>query len=235
MSHLFLTGENKSWTNHQNERPLSIWMRKTWKPSRDSRRNTTSQSIGPSIFVFRDTFLRWLSGFKKMNPENDGVMIGDSLLCPDIESLKSLFNECLDSCLEKGMSPDTKIPCYSLWSVKSLLNRDVPNVSLISNRRKQIMNKSPKRKTSIYLDEKNLETIKGFKKKYNLSVNRIISLCLQRYLLEMTVWIWEYESRTQMLRNRFERDSEIRVDRHDWEESLNKWKEIDERDSEIAV
>ena len=70
MSHLFPTGENKSWTNHQNERPLSIWMKKTWKPSRDSRRNTTSQSIGLSISVFRDTFQRWLSGFKKMNPEH---------------------------------------------------------------------------------------------------------------------------------------------------------------------
>ena len=44
-----------------------------------------------------------------MNPEHDGVMVGDSLLCPDIESLKSLFNEWLDSCLEKGMSSDTKI------------------------------------------------------------------------------------------------------------------------------
>ena len=51
------------------------------------------------------------------------------------------------------------------------------------------MNKTPKRKTSVYLDEKNLETIKGFKKKYNLSVNRTINLCLQRYLPEMTVWI----------------------------------------------
>ena len=37
------------------------------------------------------------------------------------------------------------------------------------------------------------------------------------------------------MRNRFERDSEIRVDCHDWEESLNQWKEIEERDSEIAV
>ena len=45
-----------------------------------------------------------------MNPENDGVIVGDSLLCPDIESLKSLFNDWLDSCLEKEMSPDTKIP-----------------------------------------------------------------------------------------------------------------------------
>ena len=70
MSHLFPIGENKSWTNHQNERPLSIWMKKTWKPSRDSRRNTTSQSIGLSISVFRDTFQKWLSGFKNMNPEH---------------------------------------------------------------------------------------------------------------------------------------------------------------------
>ena len=70
MSHLFPTGENKSWINHQNESPLSIWMRKTWKPSRDSRRNTISQSIGLSISVFRDTFQRWLSGFKKMNTEH---------------------------------------------------------------------------------------------------------------------------------------------------------------------
>ena len=77
MSHLFPTGENKSWTNHQNERPLSIWMKRTWKPSRDSRRNTTSQSIGLSISVFRDTFQRWLSGFKKMNPEhgNWGIVL----------------------------------------------------------------------------------------------------------------------------------------------------------------
>ena len=70
MSHLFPTGENKSWTNHQNERPLSIWMKKTWKPSRDSRRNTTSQSIGLSISVLRDTSQRWLSGFKKMIPKH---------------------------------------------------------------------------------------------------------------------------------------------------------------------
>ena len=77
MSHLFPTGENKSWTNHQNERPLSIWMKKTWKPSRDSRRNTTSQSIGLSIFVFIDISQRWLSGFEKMNPEhgNWGILL----------------------------------------------------------------------------------------------------------------------------------------------------------------
>ena len=96
------------------------------------------------------------------------------------------------------------------------------------------MNKSPKRKTSVYLDEKNLETIKGFKKKYNLSVNRTINLCLQRYLPEMTVWIWVDESKTWILRNRFERDSEIWTDSADWEKSLNEWKETKKRDWEIA-
>ena len=44
-----------------------------------------------------------------MNPENDGVMVGDSLLCPDIESLKSLFNDWLDDCVGKGIPKDTKI------------------------------------------------------------------------------------------------------------------------------
>ena len=96
------------------------------------------------------------------------------------------------------------------------------------------MNKSPKRKTSVYLDEKNLETIKGFKKKYNLSVNRTINLCLQRYLPEMTVWIWVDEFITEMLRNRFERYSKIWTDSADWEESLNEWKETEKRDWEIA-
>ncbi len=37
-----------------------------------------------------------------------------------------------------------------------------------------------------------------------------------------------------MLRNTFERDSEIRVDCHDWEKSLNEWKETEKRDWEIA-
>ena len=60
-----------------------------------------------------------------MNPENDGVMVGDSLLCPDIESLKSLFNEWLDSCLEKGMSPDTKIPSTVTDNALHITFRDV--------------------------------------------------------------------------------------------------------------
>ena len=37
-----------------------------------------------------------------------------------------------------------------------------------------------------------------------------------------------------MLRNRFEKDSEIRFDCHDWEESLNQWKETEKGDWEIA-
>ena len=51
------------------------------------------------------------------------------------------------------------------------------------------MKKTPKRKTSVYLDKENLETIKGFKDKYNLSVNRTINMCLTKYLPGMMVWI----------------------------------------------
>ena len=51
------------------------------------------------------------------------------------------------------------------------------------------MKKTPKRKTSVYLVKENLETIKGFKEKYNLSVNRTINMFLTKYLPEMLVWI----------------------------------------------
>ena len=54
---------------------------------------------------------------------------------------------------------------------------------------RKLMKKTPKRKTSVYLDEQNIETIKGFKEKYNLSVNRTINMCLTKYLPEMLVWI----------------------------------------------
>ena len=47
----------------------------------------------------------------------------------------------------------------------------------------------PKRKTSVYLDKENLETINVFKEKYELSVNRTINMCLTKYLPEMRVWI----------------------------------------------
>ena len=49
----------------------------------------------------------------------------------------------------------------------------------------KLMKKTPKRETSVYLDKENLETIKGFKEKYNLSVNRTINLCLKNYLPEI--------------------------------------------------
>ena len=54
---------------------------------------------------------------------------------------------------------------------------------------RKLMKKTPKRKTSVYLDKENLETIKGFKEKSNLSVNRTINMCLTKYLPEMLVWI----------------------------------------------
>ena len=50
-------------------------------------------------------------------------------------------------------------------------------------------NYTPKRKTSVYLDEENIEKIKGFKVKYNLSLNRTVNMCLTKYLPEMRVWI----------------------------------------------
>jgi hypothetical protein len=53
----------------------------------------------------------------------------------------------------------------------------------------RMQKKEPKRKTSVYLDEENIETIKGFKDKYNLSLNRTINMCLTKYLPEMRVWI----------------------------------------------
>ena len=112
MSHLFPTGENKSWTNHQNERPLSIWMKKTWKPSRDSRRNTTSQSIGLSISVFRDTSQRWLSGFEKMNPKHGywGIL------------LKGIQKYELTVLIEKNLSTNER---KLKWEIEKLLSQSV--------------------------------------------------------------------------------------------------------------
>jgi len=49
--------------------------------------------------------------------------------------------------------------------------------------------KEPAKKTSVYLDHENLETIKSFQERYNLSVNRCINMCLTKYLPEMRVWI----------------------------------------------
>ena len=50
--------------------------------------------------------------------------------------------------------------------------------------------KMPKRKTSVYLSEHNIEIIKGLQEKYDLPVNRTINMCLTKYLPEMRVWIW---------------------------------------------
>jgi len=50
---------------------------------------------------------------------------------------------------------------------------------------RKLMKKTPKRKTSVYLDEEHIQTIKQMKEKYNLSVNRTINLCLKYYLPEI--------------------------------------------------
>ena len=47
------------------------------------------------------------------------------------------------------------------------------------------MKKTPKQKTSVYIDKEHLQTIKQMKEKYNLSVNRTINLCLKNYLPEI--------------------------------------------------
>ncbi len=47
------------------------------------------------------------------------------------------------------------------------------------------MNKDKKLKTSCYIDKEHLKIIREMKKKYNLSVNRTINLCLKNYLPEI--------------------------------------------------
>ena len=47
------------------------------------------------------------------------------------------------------------------------------------------MNKDKKLKTSCYIDADHLKIIREMKKKYNLSVNRTINLCLKNYLPEI--------------------------------------------------
>ncbi len=49
----------------------------------------------------------------------------------------------------------------------------------------KLMKKTPKQKTSIYIEKEHLQTIKEMKDKYNLSVNRTINLCLKNYLPEI--------------------------------------------------
>ena len=57
------------------------------------------------------------------------------------------------------------------------------------------MKKTPKRKTSVYLDEQNIPKIQKFQRQYNLSLNRVVNICLTKYLDEMRVWIWCYGTR----------------------------------------
>ena len=47
------------------------------------------------------------------------------------------------------------------------------------------MDKTPKQKTSVYIDEEHIKIIKEMKNRYNLSVNRTINLCLKNYLPEI--------------------------------------------------
>jgi 3-isopropylmalate dehydratase small subunit len=50
---------------------------------------------------------------------------------------------------------------------------------------RKLMKKTPKQKTSIYIDKEYIQTIQEMKDKYNLSVNRTINLCLKNYLPEI--------------------------------------------------
>ena len=50
---------------------------------------------------------------------------------------------------------------------------------------RKLMKKTPKQKTSNYIDKEHIQTIQEMKDKYNLSVNRTINLCLKNYLPEI--------------------------------------------------
>ena len=54
---------------------------------------------------------------------------------------------------------------------------------------KQMRTTTPKRKTSISVDEQNIPKIQELQRKYNLSLNRVVKMRLNKYLPEMTVWI----------------------------------------------
>ena len=54
---------------------------------------------------------------------------------------------------------------------------------------KKMRTNTPKRKTSIYVDEQNIPKIQELQRKYNLSLNRVVNMCLNKYLPEMRVWI----------------------------------------------
>jgi len=48
--------------------------------------------------------------------------------------------------------------------------------------------KTPKRKTSVYIDERTIPKITGIQRKHNLSLNRVVNICLNKYIDEMLVW-----------------------------------------------
>ena len=54
---------------------------------------------------------------------------------------------------------------------------------------KRMRTTTPKRKTSIYVDEQNIPKIQELQRKYNISLNRVVNICLNKYLPEMRVWI----------------------------------------------
>ena len=66
-----------------------------------------------------------------------------------------------------------------------------PNKHKISSIKgeKRMRTITPKRKTSIYVDEQNIPKIQVLQRKYNLSLNWVVNMCLNKYLLEIRVWI----------------------------------------------
>jgi len=48
--------------------------------------------------------------------------------------------------------------------------------------------KEPKRKTSIYIDENTIPKIHGIQKKHGMSLNRVINICLNKYIDQMLIW-----------------------------------------------
>ena len=73
-----------------------------------------------------------------------------------------------------------------IWFVNRQLNGSPRNNQFGESRMKK---KMPKRKTSVYLSELNIEIIKGSQEKYDLPVYRTINMCITKYLPEMRVWI----------------------------------------------
>ena len=74
--------------------------------------------------------------------------------------------------------------------MNEVINQTIINKNFINSKEKIRMRTERTKEKNIYIsDEENIETIKGFKEKYNLSLNRTINMCLTKYLPEMRVWI----------------------------------------------